>query len=283
MLVQYFDEEVRDALLNNQLYCIDAYGWKDADTPDPAYNGYASWHLNPKVEFDFESYWDERPFDVRPEDNDIQMMLNGYDFLEVMKAVWLHIGQSLFFQKHSDGSSELEFTYSSLSLMSAISELNMASDRIRDYYVLAIANETHSRFIKRKNAGVSNIRAYTAIYEFALNHEKSNLLSEKIKKANELASSIGKKRKYRNNLIHKMASNNAVLQTKFLKQQQRLHDEQRATTDLAPKITENEMDGQMINDKLEFVKEWYLELIELGNLVFELELYSRKFSNGEFS
>lgn len=264
-LVEYFDEEVKRILVQNEIYDIDAYGWLDADTVDPKYSGYAEWVINPKVEFDFEAYLNQKALSQRPEHTDIEMMASGDDFFEIMKAAYLMIGQALFFHGHQAES--ISTSYASANLTGAILQLNIASDRVRDYYAYALTGKGFEKYAGNDRAK----RSYPKMFEDAIGivsgyKVKNAELTGMAKVAFEIAQDIEEKRKSRNKLVHQLASHYSRIQKRLLEQQQASFD---------GKDNETLEKSYDLADELSSVLHWYKQLVELGNTVLNLEARTR--------
>lgn len=264
-LIEYFDEEVKRILVQNEVYDVEAYGWLDAETVDPKYYGYAAWVISPKVEFDFAAYWDQKPFTQRPENTDIGMMASGHDFFEMMKAAYLMIGQALFFHCHRE--ENLGTSYASASLTGAVVQLTIAADRIRDYYAYALTRESLEEYAGKDRKK----KTYSKLFEDAISivsgyEGQSDELIGMVKFALGLACDIQEKRKHRNKLVHQLASHYSRAQKRFLEQQQASFDGKEIET------SEERFD---LADDLSNVLHWYKQLVELGNVVLSLEVRTR--------
>ncbi|KGK41397.1 hypothetical protein LH51_15080 [Nitrincola sp. A-D6] len=260
-LVEYFDSKVRESLDEKRLYSIEGYGWLNADDTDPDYDGYAKWHTEPRVEYDFDAFFNRKPFTVKPENIDIEMVSIGHDFMEVMKAAWLMLGQAIFFQEHSKEKVDLEFTYVSLNLISAIVQLNLASDRIRDLFFIAVTG---------KGPGRSDVNFSKIAKDASKKAGSDQDLAVLTQGIAELSERIFPNRRLRNDLVHELASNNAIFQRQLLREQQEFHQ----TVSEHAKCN-SEKKFQYLENNLEKTINCYRDLIEVGNLVFKYEYLVR--------
>lgn len=258
-LVEYYDQEIREALSENNLYDIEFYGWLNEDTVDPDYSGYAEWILNPQIKFDIlDIVFHGQTLPNTTKDIDIEITALGFDFIEAMKGAYLMLGQSLFFSKHEE--ENVSTTYGSANLNGAIFQLNIAADRIRDYYVYALTGKSFETFARNDKGK----KEYSRFFADAL---KNNLSEETLtlaKQAESLAIDVQKCRKVRNQITHNLASQNAKLKKGFF-QNQKNSKPSIFPVDIA--LFPNEIPANI---------DWYKNLAKLGNLVFLIESKTRK-------
>lgn len=259
--IEYFDYQIRTSLHDRELYSVDGYGWLNEQDTDPEYEGYALWSTDPKVEYDFDAHFNRKPFSVKPINIDIEMVTNGHDFMEVMNAAWLTLGQALFFQTHSSEKEALNFSYISVSIVSAIILLSTATDRLKDFLVIAVT----------RRSPVQKREPFTQFFEELHNRcQKSNALHDVSSRILELTKAISPKRQKRNELIHRLTSNNALLQKVLLSEQRRLFD-----LEPGERVSETK-EFQYLEASLENSVQWYRELINLANSIFIFEHRCRK-------
>jgi hypothetical protein len=256
-LVQYYDQEIREALFANKLNNIEFCGWLNEDTVDPDYSGYAERILNPRIKHDILDVLNGQTPSRAINDSDIKIMVLGRDFIEAMKGAYLMLGQTLFFSKHEE--EDISTTYGSVSLNGAVYQLNIASDRIRDYYVHALTGRSFKKYVDRDNQK----KEYSQFFDYALNtlNAEAFPLAEKAK---SLAIDLQKRKKERNDMVHELASYYAEIEKNFFNSQQV------NTLNIANAYVKNFV------DKIQTNIEWYKKLVELGNLVFLIEIKTRK-------
>jgi len=191
-------------------------------------------------------------------------MTLGDDFIEAMKGAYLMLGQSLFFSKHKE--EELSTTYGSANLNGAIFQLNIAADRIRDYYVYALTGKSFKKYKKssKNNEEENKKGVYAYFFSDALKINSNNQISSWQQTAQSLANEVQKHRKSRNDIAHKIASQNAKLQKAFFINQK--NNESKLFPD---NLT-------LFPDEIPANIEWYKLLVELGNVVFLIEAKTRK-------
>ena len=263
-LVEYYDQEIREALFVNKLNDIEFYGWLDADTVDPDYLGYAERILNPRIKFDILNLvFQGQTLPNTTENIDIEIMALGCDFIEAMKGAYLMLGQSLFFSKHEK--EDFSTTYGSANLNGAIFQLGIAADRIREYYVYALTGKSFEKYIKlsKKNEG-NTTNQYPQFFADALKFAPDEEVKFWQEKAKSLAVDVNEFRDTRNKITHVLASQNAKLQKGFFQNQK----------NNAPSIFPDDI--ALFPDEIPTNIDWYKKLIELGNLVFLIESKTRK-------
>lgn len=255
-LVEYYDQEIREALSEHELYDIELYGWREFN---PDYSGYAERITNPRIDLDILSLaFEGKKLPVTTRDDDIEIMALGSDFIEAMKGAYLMLGQSLFFSKHEQ--EDISTTYGSANLNGAVFQLNIASDRIRDYYVYALTGNNFETY----HGNDKTKKEYYRFFDYALKLFKSNAeVLSYAKAANDIAKDVQKRRKVRNKMVHELASQNAKLQKGFFKNQK---DNK---SSLFPVIS-------LFPDDIPENIDWYKKLVNLGNLVFLIETKTRK-------
>ena len=260
-LVEYYDQEIQEALSENKLYD----GWLDGEgTIDSDYSGYAEQIINPRLMFDILDILNEKTFPNRKDGVDIEIMTLGEDFVEAMKGAYLMLGQSLFFSKHEK--EELSTTYGSANLNGAIFQLNIAADRIRDFYVYALTGKSFEKYKKSSKNHNEKNKSFEYAYFFsnALTINSNNQISSWQQKAKSLAIEVQKHRKARNDIAHSIASQNAKLQKAFF-----INQKNNESTLFPSDLT-------LFPGDLPANIEWYKLLVELGNLVFLIEAKTRK-------
>lgn len=151
----------------------------------------------------------------------------------------------------------------------------VASDRIRDFLIFALTKMKYDSY-KRKTRQTH----YTAIFDesckYLSNKQKGNIaIRTKMNKAALIAKSIKLKRSERNKIIHELASNNASLQRAFLKEQQKWHDKQKEDPSFDV-FSDRKGYKSLLENKFELVSNWYMELVEIGDCVFQIEFLSRE-------
>ncbi len=143
--------------------------------------------------------------------------------------------------------------------MLAYFQLNIASDRIRDYFVYALTGNNFKTYVGDDEKKKEYSRFFSDALKITPNQEASSLAEV----AKSLASDVQKCRKVRNQMVHNLASQNAKLQKGFFKN---LKNNKSSIFHNIASFT----------DEIQDNVDWYKKLVELGNLVFLIESKTRK-------
>jgi hypothetical protein len=263
--VAYIDKRIKKHLIEHRIYDIDTYAWLDAETVNPKHLGYAAWVLTPKVEFEFEAFFNQQSLSKRPSNSDIEMMTAGRDFIETMKGAYYMIGQTLFFAEYEPDS--LSASYASSNLNSAILHLNIASDRIREYYAFTLTGKSFKKYAGRDREKNEYSRLFADAKDILF--KKKHTDRESIQNADDafnLAKKVQKHRQIRNKVVHEMASHYSIAQSHLLRTQQATFD---------GRHTDEIKDTYELSEKVSIIADWYNQLVKLGNFVFIIEVKSR--------
>jgi hypothetical protein len=205
----YLDElerELRNVLLEYEIYDVDAYGWLNDEDVDPEHVGYAMWTLTPPYEQEWLSAQHRRRPSRRASAQQQRLIELGEDFQGLMKAARYAIGMALIFRgeafRHTGQPNPFEFH-----ALSALTTLVMASDRARDFVILAVtAAEATPR-----NEGKEIKRALTAAANHGLDSEAETMRN--------VAKSLESLRDRRNDVVHTMALDIARLHRLLLEEE----------------------------------------------------------------
>jgi hypothetical protein len=139
--VAALSEAIEDALIAERIFDVDGYGWMNADEHDADFVGYAMWATSPPFETDFESAFAGKPPRWAATQREQRLVELGTDFEGLMKAARYAIGSVLI---HRATLSPNDFQPSAFVFheINALVTLSMASDRARDFVVLAVTEET---------------------------------------------------------------------------------------------------------------------------------------------
>jgi hypothetical protein len=133
-------DEAEELLAKNELWS--SYGWQDEDTPDPEYAGIAMWELNPPFEHDYGFLLEGRTPKHTPTKREEILLGNGEDLMAALAFARSSIGMALCFSEESVpdsgddkfwlGNDEFWQEYATTLMW-----LNIASDRLRDFFLMA--------------------------------------------------------------------------------------------------------------------------------------------------
>jgi len=284
-LVEYLDQEVGNLLLSSDVYDIGNYGWQSEDTEDPNYIGHAIWQTNPPVEAEWEYLFGDGPVRHRPTEKEKLLTVAGNDFEGLMRASRLSIGLCLLHETIAARKPLDDNHYFWLHHTDSILLLNMASDRIREYFLVAFFDETSDGY-KRK--GKNNGRFVTPFIK-ANDLCRSAALSKNIVDAvaalPDMADRIYSFRESRNGIVHEISTKLGKMQEEFIEDQQQAFDSKRGTK-TAKEYSLEEMSEmhveieakhkEELSRSSESIIEWYKILVKFSSHVFETEYWLRK-------
>jgi hypothetical protein len=157
---------------------------------------------------------------------------------------------------------------------SALLWLNIASDRLREYLLMAAFGQTQKQYIKqyKKQYPKQNQKIpYSEPFKHALD-QSSDELREILRKLLALATIIQDHRGRRNKLVHEVATRTAERGLEMLRQQ-RAEAKRNSQSPYHLHITD---DAEQRAAALERAKQWYTNLVDASSLVFEFEYFSRR-------
>lgn len=285
-LVEYLDREVASLLHYNCIYDIGSYGWLSEHTEDPEFIGHAMWQLSPPIETDWEYLSGKGPLRHRPTEKEKLLTVAGYDFEGLMKAGRLSIGLSLFHKSIADAKPFDDNHYFWLHHTDAMLQLNMASDRIREYFVVSFFDESSESY---KSKGRRN-RWYVTPFIQARDLCQKESIGTNIKHVVTLLPDIAERiftfRELRNSIVHNLASRLAKMHIRIVERQQHDYDKHnslKTKIDILSfdeikqqhKIAENKCKAEL-SESVKMLLDWYKILIKFSSYVFEAVHWLRK-------
>jgi hypothetical protein len=279
VVMSVLHDYVEEALNEQGIYQITAYGWSDADTIDPAFVGHALWQSQPPTEPD----WQTINFNggmprSSPTVKQESLVTCGEDFMGAMLAARHATGTSLCVNKcvafnHSDD--DEYWLQNATSLL----WLGIASDRIREFFLLAVFGQSADQFFSRRSGPRNWGAPFTASLTLARNQHELTLLTE----LEALGLKIQSSRSARNTITHVHATRAAARSQALLSEQRT-----RATTgEPYPSPADLTLEELRVTAAstaypqgeraaaLEEMKEWYQRLAHTSNIIFQIE-YNRR-------
>ena len=257
------DKAVTAALHDNHIYPISSYGWLDAYTADPKMIGHAMWQTEPPFEFSYGTESEQS----EPTEYQRYLTILGADFEGLMELACNSLGIVLWRQNetivdHFGDNAKFWSHYTGTLLI-----LSMASDRLRDFFVMAYFNVNFTKYRSQKR-------------EFRGPFVESRLsprgVGTQLKKLLPLVEEIQKNRSIRNKLVHEVA-------TRSGKMNQSLFNSRRKALGKEPIREAKQSWGKWkqevareIKDSGRYLSGWYNTLVSASNLVFEIEHRLRK-------
>jgi hypothetical protein len=262
-LLRLLQHEADELLLKHHVYELLNYGWRGADTPDPEYIGLAMWQVTPPFDHDWAALENRTPTYV-PTKRDEILLANGEDFTGAMDFARKSLGMALCLAAVSDqnvltGNEEFWHEYATTLLW-----LNIASDRLRDFFLMARFGQTKKKYQNRRDERA----AYAYPFKDAIEGASSNL-QKCLAELSELAVELQENRAERNRLVHKVATLTARLSIELLREQRRLASKENRPANVST------FRDETFSNAIEAMKEWYRRLVKASSLTFEFECGSR--------
>jgi hypothetical protein len=282
MLLTELDEEADRLLCTHKIWTLHGYAWDGLDTPSDEYVGLAMWELNPPFEPDWQALMNRGQIvDYEPTKRDEVLLQNGEDFVGTMEFARQSLGMALCYASVGDQKYNI-FGKAPFwqSVATTLTWLNVASDRLRDYFLMAAFGQkkgTYSESYKTRNQ-TKESPPFAVPFEQAATSalaDKKQILGTLV----DLARKFQSYRKDRNAIVHEIASKSAEASISNLKEQREL-----AKTRKPRQFEHLDMEELVARDKadttvpseIERMKTWYACLVKAGSLIFEFEYRNRK-------
>ena len=258
------DAKLDAALRKRNIHPISNYGWLDAYTADPELIGHAMWQTSPPIDFI------PAQEETLGEPTDLQKRLTvvGADFEGLMELSRTSLGVVLwrktetltdYFSDHAKYWAHYTGTLLSLS---------MASDRLRDFFVIAYFETTYSSYRNLKYEFKSPFLEAKSISHAELDEQLTKLLP--------LIEEVQRNRSVRNNIVHRIATRPGKMNEEVLSSRRRA----------TPQADRDDLKGawdqwigkvnREVADSAEFVAAWYETLVNASSLIFEIEHLLRR-------
>jgi hypothetical protein len=275
--------EANAGLLNAAgIYSVLDYAWEDEDTPSSDYVGLAMWTTDAPFEPRW-NVWDRTSSPSMPTERDEIFYKAGEDFIGTMELAKNAIGLVLYSFEHRKPDNIMDdvepfWEYRA----SAAIWLNIASDRIRDFFVMArfgITAKEYAKLHEKNGLYARPFRMHDATETKSAKQTALSLVKD--------AEALGRLRHTRNEIVHNVASrqgSNAVASLKTQKDEAaRFPYVQRSSEDALLRrqgwnetieLLNNERRKEL-EDAIQVLKDWYMLLIRASGLVFEFEYWKR--------
>ena len=285
-LVEYLDEEANNLLLSQDVYDIDTYGWQSEDTEDPKLIGHAMWQINPPVETEWEYLSGSGPVRHRPTEKEKLLTVAGNDFEGLMRASRLSIGLCLLHKTIAMQKPLDDNHYFWLHHTDSILQLNMASDRVREYFVVAFFDETSETYKKNGRKNGWFVTPFIEARDYCQKHLVNQNVVTSVAQLPGIAERVYKFRDSRNGIVHDISTKLAKMHKDFIEDQQRAFDSKHLSNtaksipdyDLMLKKQEEirkEHEQELLQSSQAII-DWYKALVKFSSHVFEAEHWLRK-------
>jgi hypothetical protein len=288
-LAKYLQQEIEALLVRHQLYDIGHYGWLDGDTPDPEFLGHAMWKVESPVLNDMLNVgFPDISVTHRPTEEEEALVVSGSDFEGQVRLARMSVGLALWQQALAQ---ELVFDdndYFWLHYASGMVMLNAASDRIREFFIMAFFRQKINVY-ENKDAKEEWKRKPKSWYVTPFIHARDleardsgeQLIEQLLEKLVSLAQDVFSYRRDRNRIIHEISTRIGTRNRLLMHQlRQRFHKQQGSNS--APQISEisdpaarfkevQDLHGDELYKATDQIVSWYKTLIQASSLVFEVE------------
>ncbi len=271
-------DEAEQLLNKHEVYS--RYGWLDEDTPDPEYIGYPMWELTPPFEHDWMGLQRGGTVTYEPTEMDEVLLRNGEDFLGSMEFARRSLGMALSYAAVARPKSQIwdnqEFWHE---YATTLQWLNIASDRLRDYFLVARFERTREKYKKSKARG----HKYAWPFKVPLKSAPDNI-QELLNKLSLIAPELEDHRKVRDAIVHEVATQAAQMSITILREQRELAKSvKKGETIPVPTTRYEDLEAHIasipddpVAQEVENMKLWYTRLVKAGSLVFEFEYWMRQ-------
>jgi hypothetical protein len=269
--------KAEELLVAHGIYDINNYGWLDHDTPDPDFVGHAMWQMQPPFEPDWGAFLNGATATYFPTDKDEALVVSGEDFIGTMAFARKSFGLALCYSEGADtnilAGEKMEWYWQEYA--ASLHWLNVASDRIRDYFVMAQFGISVRDYHKHYRVRSGNKKP---TYSLPFQEAAKTKSGSNVKSLGELAGIAGRVQQHRtdrNAIVHRIASLTAKQSMKLLYQQRELVQASLnpgVSTATSPKF---ESTAELIKSSIMQCKQWYADLARASSLVFEIEYFNR--------
>lgn len=284
-LPKYLKQEIEARLIDHEVYDIGNYGWIDGDTPDPKFLGHAMWQLeSPLLNDMLNLAFPDVPVIHRPTPDDEVVAVAGSDFEGHIRLARMSLGLALWQQHLAEEAVFDDNDYFWLHYASAMVMLNVASDRIREFFVMAYFRETLDTYQKKKRRGMNSKYYQTPFIEASALEAMGSgdkVIENLLGRLEPLAQEIYRNRNDRNTMVHEISTVIGTRKAKLTQKLRKRFDEQQASSparntrdsgDPAARFKETrDQHASQLCKATNQIVSWYKTLIQTSSLVFELE------------
>jgi hypothetical protein len=281
LLVQ-LHEQTAQLLRAAEIYSVLDYAWEGENIPAADYVGLAIWSTDAPFEPDWFP-WNRRTPPPIPTKRDETFYKAAEDFIGTMELARNAIGLVLYSFEHRKPDNILDDIESFWEHSAGAAVwLNIAADRIREYYVMARFGMTREEYEAqgRRNGFLKPFRAYEPNETPNAKQAAADLRSD--------AKKLDHRRSLRNTIVHDVASRqgrNALLSLKHQKEVSTQSPyvprttskflEEAKTWKATTEAIEAERKKEM-EDTIADLKSWYLLAVHACARAFEYEYWKRK-------
>ena len=279
-LLYVLHEAASELLRDGGFYPLMNYAWEGEDTPSAEYVGLAMWQLDAPFKPDW-NLWDRTKPPREPSKRDEFFHRTGEDFVGVMDLAIRALAVAMYCYKYRKPDHILDHENEFWEYIAiAALWLNIASDRIRGYFVMGRFGVTAKKYGRDQE--------HTKyVHPFEQTNVETPEAAKALSELRPLATELAAMRKTRNRIVHNVASRRASNALRLLGRQR---EKARETPRIAgtveggkvnfgrmretAKVLAASRDAELV-EALALLKRWYMLLVKTGSLVFEFEYWKR--------
>jgi len=292
-LVKYLDQEIEARLVERQIYDIGHYGFLDGDTYDPEFLGHAMWQVqSPLLNDSLNLGFSDILVTHKPTKEEEALVVIGRDFEGQVRLARMSLGLALWQQELAQDAVFDDNDYFWLHYASAMVMLSAASDRIREFFVMAFFRQEINAYenmkAERKWKGDPKswyVTPFIHARDLEATGSRDQLIEKLLQKLVSLTENVFRNKEHRNGVVHEISTVIGKREREVTHRLRQRFDEQQGSNP-TPHTSE-------IGDPAETLKEvqnvhsaklhkaagqiisWYTTLIRASSLVFEVENRTR--------
>ena len=280
-LLEYIEQQVGEKLAGRELYDIGSYGWEDESTPAPEFLGHAMWQVEPPLQLEHSSAFGEAPVRHRPTDEQEVLAVSGADFEGLMRLSRMSIGLGLWHQQLAENAMFEDNDHFWLHYLSAVVLLNAASDRLREFFVMAFFRQKAAVYDKKKGKWSGNDYRWYQTPFIEAKDSKDSSMGSLLENLARLAEKIYQHREARNAIVHEIATKIGYRERELTRQQRTRFDEQQRSgvvlekprhVSIAERFEQAEDSHKVeLRNAMDDVVSWYKTLVQASSYAFEAE------------
>lgn len=292
-LAKYLDQEIEARLVERQIYDIGHYGWLDGDTYDPEFLGHAMWQIrSPLLNDHLNLGFRDIPVTHNPTKEEEALVVTGRDFEGQVRLARMSLGLALWQQELAQEAVFDDNDYFWLHYASAMVMLSAASDRIREFFVMAFfrqeinAYENTKAEKKWKDDPKSwYVTPFIHARDLDATGSRDQLIKQLLQELVSLAEDVFRNKEDRNGVVHEISTVIGKREREVTHRLRQRFDEQQGynptpqTSEIGdPAETFREVQNvhrAELRKAADQIISWYMTLIRASSLVFEVENRTR--------
>lgn len=291
-ITKHIEQEIEKELAVYELHDIGSYGWADENTPDQQFVGHAMWQLDPPLQIEYNSAFGEASVRHSPTEKQEVLAISGADFEGLMRLSRISIGLGLWNQQLAENSILEDNDHFWLHYLSAVVLLNAASDRLREFFVMALFQQKSDVYDKKDGTFSGNKYKWyqTPFIEAEAANAKISDAEDLLGKLSSSAKKIYEYRLSRNKIVHEVATKIGHRERELVQRRRTRFDEQQGSNmvlekpehaDVLDRFAQAKESHKVeLQSSIDEVVSWYKTLIQASSYAFEIENNERQEGRG---